>query len=118
MTPEVEAVLRTLPRKVKVGAYDYRIRLHEKLTEDDNWGDYDTRAMEINIYGTEEMPSAVFLVGVVLHELLHAIWAVEIVDLVGDGDHEEYVVSNFETGLVSLFRDNPKLLTWFKRGLK
>jgi hypothetical protein len=52
----------------------------------------------------------------VLHELFHAIYANEGLDVNGDG--EESIVSSFETGLVSLFRDNPKLLNWIKRGLK
>jgi hypothetical protein len=30
---------------------------------------------------------------------------------------EEQIVSAFESGLISLLRDNPKLLTWMKKWL-
>jgi hypothetical protein len=55
-------------------------------------------------------------VGTVIHELLHVIYDNEAIE--DKRSSEEAIVVSFETGLVSLFRDNPKLLNWIKRGLK
>jgi len=111
MTPDVEAVLRTLPRRIKVGAYDWRIKVDPGPSED--YGETDFDKAEINIWPANHQ-SPERLVGTVIHELLHVIY-----DAAGlEGLAEEPVVGGFETGLVSLFRDNPKLLNWIKRGLK
>jgi hypothetical protein len=112
MTPDVEVVLRTLPRRIKVGAYDWRIKVDPGPSED--YGETNFDKAEITIWPANHQ-SPERLVGTVIHELLHVIY---------DGinarerELEEPVVVGFETGLVSLFRDNPKLLNWIKRGLK
>jgi hypothetical protein len=114
MTPEVEAVLKTLPRRIKVGAYDWRIKINNDPSED--YGEANFEKAIITIWpANHQSPDRV--VGTVLHELLHVIYSNE--ELSGAvGDPEETIVLSFETGLVSLFRDNPKLLNWIKRGLK
>jgi hypothetical protein len=60
------------------------------------------------------------VVGITLHECLHVIF--ENAGLIqlkrGKDDREEQIIVGFETGLVSLLRDNPKLLTWMKKWLK
>jgi hypothetical protein len=114
MTPDVEAVLKTLPRRIKVGAYDWRIKVDTGPSEDYGETDYDKA--EITIWPANHQ-SPERLVGTVIHELLHVIYDNE--ELAGAvGEIEETIVVGFETGLVSLFRDNPKLLNWIKRGLK
>jgi hypothetical protein len=119
MTPEVEAVLTTLPRRVKVGAYDWRIKVEAGDSED--YGEADFDKATISVWPANHQ-SPERLVGTVIHELLHVIYdEKELSGAVNDGreqDTEEEVVVGFETGLVSLFRDNPKLLNWIKRGLK
>ena len=105
MNTQVEAILRTLPRKVKAGAYDWRMKIEAGNSGDFGETDYD--AATISVW-PEEHQSPDRLVGTVLHELLHVL----------DPDLEEETVVKLETGLVSLFRDNPKLLNWIKRGLK
>lgn len=114
MTPDVEVVLRTLPRRIKVGAYDWRIKVDPGPSEDYGETDYDKA--EITIWPANHQ-SPERLVGTVIHELLHVIYADKELDG-AVGDREETVVVGFEIGLVSLFRDNPKLLNWIKRGLK
>lgn len=114
MNTEVEALLRTLPRKIKVGAYDWRVKLDSG--DNDEWGITEFDKYQITIW-PDDMPHAHFCVGIVLHELYHVIFNNE--DLEGAvGDVEETTVTGFERGTVALFRDNPKLLTWIKRGLK
>lgn len=112
MTPEVEAVLTTLPRRIKVGAYDWRIKIDTGPSED--FGEMDDEKATITIWPANHQ-SPERLVGTVLHEVLHVIYA-GINDR--DRELEEPVVLAFEAGLISLFRDNPKLLNWIKRGLK
>jgi Zn-dependent peptidase ImmA (M78 family) len=119
MTPEVEAVLKTLPRKIKVGAYDWRIKV---ITDpSDFYGEASFEKAVITIWpANHQSPDRV--VGTVLHELLHVIYTNE--DLEDRAVHsapealEEDIVTGFETGLIALYRDNPKLLNWIKRGLK
>ena len=116
MSPEVEAVLRTLPRKIKVGAYDWRIKIETEGELDYGETDYD--AAVIRLWPANHQ-SPERLVGTVIHELLHIIHEDrELTPKDAKGYEEELVVVAFETGLVSLFRDNPKLLNWIKRGLK
>ena len=114
MNEQVEALLRTLPRKVKVGAYDWRIVLHDGDNENCGFAEFEFHRISLwpdtfidPIHGT----------GVVLHEVLHAIYANQGLEDPED-DVEEQVINGFEQGLIALFRDNPKLLTWIKRGLK
>lgn len=113
MTPEVEAVLKTLPRKIKVGAYDWRIKVDPNPSDDYGEANYETAVLTV-WPANHQSPER--LVGTVIHEILHVIYGNEGIDVNGDG--EEGIVCSFETGLVSLFRDNPKLLNWIKRGLK
>jgi hypothetical protein len=116
MTPDVEVVLRTLPRRIKVGAYDWRIKVDPGPSED--YGETNFDKAEVTIWPANHQ-SPERLVGTVIHELLHVIYDNEKLgqDLHAAVGEEEVVVA-FETGLVSLFRDNPKLLNWIKRGLK
>jgi hypothetical protein len=112
MTPDVEVVLRTLPRRIKVGAYDWRIKVDPGPSEDFGETNYDKA--EITIWPANHQ-SPERLVGTVIHEALHVIYDDKEL---ATSNEEEAVVVAFETGLVSLFRDNPKLLNWIKRGLK
>jgi hypothetical protein len=112
MTPDVEVVLRTLPRRIKVGAYDWRIKVDPGPSED--YGETNFDKAEITLWPANHQ-SPERLVGTVIHELLHVIHDDKAVQ---QDAEEEMVVVAFEQGLVSLFRDNPKLLNWIKRGLK
>ncbi|WP_316172980.1 hypothetical protein [Bradyrhizobium sp. SZCCHNRI2049] len=105
MQEPVQALLRTLPRKIRVGAYDWRIKVEAGVSEDYGETDYDNAVVAI---WPEEHQSPDRLVGTLVHELIHVI----------DPDLGEETVVKLENGLISLFRDNPKLLTWIKRGLK
>ena len=67
----------------------------------------------------ENLTSPSHVVGVALHECLHVIFdAHNLGKMKRDKEErEEAIVMGFEAGLVSLFRDNPKLLTWMKKWL-
>lgn len=115
MNEQVEALLRTLPRKLKIGAYDWRVIVEEGENEDLGNTVWDTYRILI---WPEMFPSTQHAVGTILHEILHVIHDNEDIEQTDRLYCEEEVVSGFETGLISVFRDNPKLLTWIKRGLK
>ena len=50
-----------------------------------------------------------------LHEILHAVWALHALS---DDDKEERIVTALGNGLSQVFRDNPELVTFIKKGLK
>jgi hypothetical protein len=114
MNEHVEALLRTLPRKIKVGAYDWRIVLQEGDNTDHGQADFEFK--RINLW-PDTLIDTVHTVGIVLHEFLHAIYEDRGLDE-SEEDREEQIVIAYETGLVALLRDNPKLLTWIRKGLK
>jgi hypothetical protein len=120
MNDQVTAILRTLPRRIKVGAYDWRVVIHDG--PDDKYGEADFATHHINLW-PENLIDGPHAVGVVIHELLHVIYGDRnVIEVLSNGDdteeHEEGIVLAFENGIVSLYRDNPKLLTWIKRGFK
>lgn len=118
MNEDVGTLLKTLPKKIKVGAYDWRVVLNTEDAEVEKCGEADFEHHVINLW-PEHLNSPDHAVGIVIHELFHVFW--DNADLEGSAaspDQEEEVVIGFEHGFVSLFRDNPRLLTWIKKGLK
>lgn len=119
MNPNVEALLKVLPKKIKVGAYDWHVKI---LEGNDKCGEADFEFHHINLW-PEALVDAAHTVGIVIHELLHVIYDNEDLHFnqVGSVDPdalEEEIVVGYEQGLVALYRDNPRLLTWIKKGLK
>lgn len=119
MNEQVEALLRTLPRKIKVGAYDWKVSLEEGADEHCGQADFEPQIIRL---WPDSLTSPAHAVGILLHECLHVIYDNEdLEDKVVHSDPEdleEDIVVGFEQGLVSLYRDNPRLLTWIKKGLK
>lgn len=120
MNEQVDAILKTLPRKIKVGAYDWRIIIKDGADEKAGEADFEFR--HINLW-RDNLIDGPHAVGIVIHELFHVIFDDRsIVEALASGDdhddQEESIVVGFENGTVALLRDNPKLITWLKRGLK
>lgn len=113
---DVLTCLKGLPRKVKIGAYDWGIVLQEG-SEKCGEADFETHVLSL---WPEVLTSSNHCVGILLHECLHVIYDNEKLSKVkGKQDNkEEHIVVGFENGIVSLLRDNPKLLTWIKKCLK
>lgn len=118
---DVALCLQRLPKKLKIGAYDWRVVLEEG---DDKHGEADFEFHILKLWPTT-LRSPAHVVGILLHECLHVIFDNEdLLDTIAGirvhnaDDDEETIVVGFEQGLVSLFRDNPKLLTWIKKCLK
>ena len=117
---DVEALLRTLPRKIKVGAYDWRVVLNSDPRPDevDKCGEADFEHHVVNLW-PQNLISPDHTVGILIHELFHVFWDnADLHHSSRSDDQEEEIVIGFEHGFVSLFRDNPRLLTWIKKGLK
>ncbi len=107
---DLQTAIRRMPRKLRLGAFDYAVVVWDG--ESDDWGQIDQDNHTISIW-PNEMPSTNHLVSILIHEILHSFYN-EATQIGG----EETTVSVFSERLVDLFRDNPKLLTWIKKGLK
>ncbi len=114
---DVAACIRGLPRRLKIGPYDWKV-----VTLDDEHelcGQAVFAEDHLKLW-PEMLTSPSHAVGIVLHECLHVIFDNQKLGLVkGSKDaREEAIVDGFETGLISLLRDNPKLFNWMRKWLK
>jgi hypothetical protein len=109
--------LLSLPGKIKIGAYDWSVAVHADM--DDKCGQADFETHTIRIW-QDNLTSPNHAVGIVLHECLHVIFDNEKLSKLKKDkeEREEQIVLGFESGLVSLFRDNPKLVNWMKKWLR
>jgi hypothetical protein len=107
-------MLEGLPKRIKIGAYDWQVVVETE--GDDTYGQSDFEKRSLRLW-PHLLTSPAHAVGIVLHECLHVIYDNYAVKKVRK-NKEEATVLAFEEGLVSLFRDNPKLLTWIKKCLK
>lgn len=117
---DLAACLRGLPRRLKIGAYDWKMAIEEGAGEggDALYGQADFDTNSIRLWPVN-MTSPGHAVGIVLHECFHVIFDNQgLTHLKRDkDDREEQIVLGFEAGMISLLRDNPKLLTWMKKWL-
>jgi hypothetical protein len=111
------ACVAALPPTVKIGAYDWVVAIMEGQHEE-MCGQADFEVRHIRLW-PDNLTSAAHAVGIFLHECLHVIYDIQGLENMkrSKDDREEQVVLGFEAGIVSLFRDNPKLLTWMKKWL-
>lgn len=113
----VGKIAAALPRSIKIGPYVYDIILHDDglaRRGRGHWGECDNNALQIHIAAPAMMAEPAFFASVVLHEMLHAIWAVRDIDA---KMKEEAIVSHIEKGLIAIMRDNAELLRWFALAL-
>jgi len=113
---EVAKCLGELPRTLKIGAYDWVITFEASDSELEGQAEWETHFVRL---WPAALTSPSHVVGTVLHECLHVIFGNQRLESLKrtKEDREEQIVGGFEAGLVSLFRDNPKFLTWIKRWL-
>jgi hypothetical protein len=112
----VEACIADLPKAIKLGAYDWKIALEDD--DRDLYGEAVFATDTIHLW-PKNLTSASFAVGIVIHECLHVIYDHQGLEKLkrGKDEREEQIVLGFQDGLVSLFRDNPKLMTWMRKYL-
>lgn len=121
LTPDVTLCLRVMPKKLKIGAYDWTVILQpgdgdgkEALCGQAHFDIQQLWLFPKHLTGPDHV------VGIVLHECLHVIFDNHGLSQMKrkKDDREEQIILGFEAGLISLFRDNPRLLTWMKKWLK
>jgi hypothetical protein len=117
MAEDVAACVRGLPKTIKIGAYDWTVVVFDEAHEE-LCGQSDFETSQIRLWPAN-LTSHNHAVGITLHECLHVIFANQGLENLkrGKDEREEQIILGFEAGLVSLFRDNPKLLTWMKKWL-
>lgn len=116
----VDACVKSLPNTVKVGAYDWAVILMAEGEGDNNvCGEADFAVNHLRLWPTR-LTSPGHAVGILLHECLHVIFDNQGLEQLkrGKDEREEQIIMGFEAGLISLLRDNPKLVTWMKRWLR
>ena len=107
--------LDSIPSPIKIGVNRYAVEVVDIIDPNDNDCcaiiEPETQIIKL----VRSHTTAMRVVGSLLHEVLHGIW--DDRGLPNKPD-EERVILQLESGLVQLFHDNPKLLTWIKRGIR
>lgn len=112
----VDACVTELPSTVKIGAYDWTVVTLEDAGDNCGQADFETRQLRL---WPKNLTDADHVVGIFLHECLHVIFDNHGLERMkrGRDDREEQIVLGFEAGLIALYRDNKKLLTWMRKWL-
>jgi hypothetical protein len=99
-----------LPPAIRVGPHDIRFATLGTADAKRNYGTFVPAEQEIQLQ--QKYVSGSMAAETVLHELLHAIFAVASVQA---KQGEEHVVSVVATYLAQIVRDNPDFVTWLQR---
>jgi hypothetical protein len=104
-------LVKTLPKTMRVGGYDFRIQKVStaEAASSQRYGECSSVQQLIGIQ--EWFPSRYKCVDTVVHEITHAIfWAYDL----KDDDKEERIVCALGSGWMAFYRDNPWFLDWIK----
>lgn len=103
-----------LPKKIMIGPFEHTISFKDVGVASDKpiFGVYCFEDLTVAFQPGQVQPA--FAVDSVLHELLHGIWRVNVLNLerMSVADSEEKVVSVIATGLTQLLQANPALRKW------
>lgn len=116
----VQACIQSLPKTVKIGPYDWRVTIEDVDNEGiDLCGQTVFESTQVILW-PKNLTSPSHVVGIVFHEFLHVIFDNHGLGQLKRGreEREEQIILGFESGVVSLLRDNPKLMTWMRRWLR
>lgn len=113
----LDECLRGAPKTIKLGAYDWNLIIEDG--DDGLCGQAVFQTSTIRLW-PKNLTSTSHAVGVLLHEYRHVIFENAGLSQLkrGKDEREEQIIEGFEIGLVSLFRDNPKLMTWVRKWIK
>lgn len=105
-----------VPRRIKVGAVTYRVRVRDLVSEDGKVHFGRTDHPNATITLSSELSKDV-LRATLLHELLHAMWTSICGQQVinqpeTETDREEWLVRLVSDPLLLVLRDNPELAVW------
>lgn len=102
--------IESLPDIIRIGPYDIKVEKVERVDgKDDDYANF--LAVEEKLIIIYEFGSKLAAADTVIHELLHGIWKFQHLPKKSE---EERTVSVIATGLITIFRDNPKLLKWIE----
>jgi len=106
-----------MPQTLKVGAYDWSIVIDDN--ESDACGQAQFETFRIVLW-RRNLTSPGHVVGTAFHETLHVIYDNHDLGKLNRNaeEREERIVLGFESGVISLFRDNPKFVTWMRKWLR
>ena len=112
----VDKLLKALPSSVKVGPHTWKIKVVEDLTDENEQRIYgQSQGSTLTVTLKKDLPTPEFAVGVLIHELYHS----ALFSFGCSAPKKEEGQALFtEMAWVTIFRDNPWLLDWIKRGLK
>lgn len=103
-----------VPKKVRVAPYEYTVEAHHQLSELAGAAGGCISDSERIVY--DPVGGPVVVREVVLHELLHAIWSQTYLKRKfpddGTDSKGEAIIGELAPRLLSLLRDNPKLVAW------
>lgn len=119
MKKEIKALAKQLPKKFKLGGFVFNLRTEKDWLINDNkensWGLFSSMREELVIGNLEGMPSKTALVGILWHELFHAM---HYQQQLPKKAKEEELAQSFEQAFLMLIIDNPWLLPWTIKGTK
>lgn len=102
-----------LPPAIRVGPHDIRFARLGGADAKKNYGTFVPAEQEIQLQ--QEYVSGSMAAETVLHELMHAIFAVATVQT---KQGEEHIVSVVATYLAQIIRDNPDFVAWLQAAVK
>lgn len=105
----------SLPKRVKVGPYTYRIIPAPAGSPGLGENNYGMTVFDIATIYLDENMDAARLLNTTIHEIGHAInQAYGVVD----GVEEETVATQSANGWMQVYIDNPRLLQWIQRAVR
>ena len=102
-----------LPPAIRVGPHDIQFARLGAADAKKNYGTFVPAEQQIQLQ--PEYTSGSMAAETVLHELLHAIFAVATVQV---KQGEEHIVSVVATYLAQIIRDNPEFVVWLQEMVK
>jgi len=115
MAGKTSPIIAALPETIKIGAYTVRIvKAQDHLVASEAWATWENQ--EFVIYVRHIYPNNELAVASLLHEITHACFTVY--GMAREGINEEQVCILNDMIWVAVFKDNPWLLDWIKKGLK
>ena len=102
--------VKGLPENIRVGVFSVPINLIPAAISEQRgyWGAFQPTIHAIEI--SEDFPSAAKALETLIHEIFHAVFWINHIDL--KVDDEERVVLSFGKSMAQIYADNPSLVKW------
>lgn len=108
-------MIKELLRRVKIGYATFKIQhVSRKALGQTDFGELEYGTNVIRIFGQQSNEE---LVNTLMHEIGHGICYIFNIQFKTPREEEDFI-REYTNGIITVFRDNPKLLTFLKRNLK